>query len=111
MPQEAQSVNRCLPLHILNLCPSWGWVVNPHTPGALPVPIEKEGRWDPGLVWTDLKKRKSLASVGIWTQERPAGSKSLAVYAITTHDCVQYLYVCLCLQLSNIHFHTEKLAV
>ena len=49
----------------------------PHLPGALPGPIVKECGWDPGLVWTDLKKRKSLASVGIWTQERPAGSKSL----------------------------------
>jgi hypothetical protein len=37
----------------------------PHTPGVLPVPIVKEGGWDPGLIWTDLKKRKSLASAGI----------------------------------------------
>jgi len=36
-----------------------------HKPGALPVPIVKEGGWDLRLVRTDLKKRKSLASAGI----------------------------------------------
>jgi hypothetical protein len=36
----------------------------PHIPGALPLPIVKEGVWEPGLVWADLKKRKYLASAG-----------------------------------------------
>jgi hypothetical protein len=67
----------------------------PHTPGALPVPIVKEGGSDPGLVWTDLKKMKSLASVGIWTRERPAGSKSLRL--LRYHDpWFPAISLCLC---------------
>jgi hypothetical protein len=33
------------------------------------VPIEQEAGWSPGLVWTVLEKRKSLAPAGIelWT--------------------------------------------
>jgi len=49
----------------------------PHTPGALPVPIVQEGGWDPELVLTDFKKRKFLAFAGIETHEHPTGSKSL----------------------------------
>jgi hypothetical protein len=39
-----------------------------------PVPIERKAEWAPGSVWTLLRRGEPLASAGIRTPDRPAGS-------------------------------------
>jgi len=38
------------------------------------VPTVQEAGWDPGLVWVGVVKRKSLATTGVLTPNRPAKS-------------------------------------
>jgi hypothetical protein len=42
-----------------------------------PVPTVQEAGWAPEPVWKGVEKRKSLASTGDRTRERPARSESL----------------------------------
>jgi hypothetical protein len=59
----------------------WGWLVNATTRPLLPreidqVHILQESEWATGTVWTGAKH---LAYTGIWSPDRPAGSKSIII--------------------------------
>jgi hypothetical protein len=75
-------------LLILNRCVRRGWVFI-FTPWHFyptewdPILIVQEAGWVPGLVWTGLEKRKSLASTGFRTQSRSVLSL-YTVYDVTT---------------------------
>jgi hypothetical protein len=61
---KAQRGSRGIARLILNLCASWGWVVNATPrplllPGKGPVPIVQEAGWAPRPVWTGAENLPS----------------------------------------------------
>ena len=63
----------------------WGVSVTPRplfTPGKDQVPIIQEAGWAPGPVWTGVE---NLATTGIRSPDRPAGSESLYRLSYPAH--------------------------